>query len=414
MSVAPLPHLEYLPEPEDPRMLTAIDPEAPGYPPEAYGATPEQAAAWREATRESLRTVKRVQPWGGIALVLLILAAAMAYPWLTERYGAAFIPDSEWAYEDSGLRALAAEHGLDGEGIRVCIVDTGIDMNHPDFDFDLIAYRDFIANDHDTIQDRGEDRHGTMMAGILVSKGIVQGAAPRASVAIAAALDSDGSTRSEAVIAHAIEWCANDVDAHIISLSLGGEPEPGTEDSATAEAVENALSKGIFVVAAAGNSGTDGSTSDVSTPANIEGVIAVGALMENGSVWPESAYGSENDTAGELRTYPHQKPEITAPGVEIISTSDPGLAVPYSSSSGTSDATVFVTSALTLILERHWSALTDDGLAADRADIDLVKQALADSATGQADHDLHAGYGALDAVAWESAVADAIQARDGA
>ena len=55
MSTGRLRNLEYLPEPEDPIMLTAIDPEAPGYSPESYGATRNEAEAWRNATVETLR-----------------------------------------------------------------------------------------------------------------------------------------------------------------------------------------------------------------------------------------------------------------------------------------------------------------------------------------------------------------------
>ena len=68
MTPGPYRHLEYLPEPEDPRMLTAIDPDAPGYPPEAYGATLEEAEAWRQATNENHRR-DRPKPWGIIPSV---------------------------------------------------------------------------------------------------------------------------------------------------------------------------------------------------------------------------------------------------------------------------------------------------------------------------------------------------------
>ena len=63
MSPDRLRNLEYLPEPEDQRMLTAIDPDAPGYAPSAYGATLNEAEAWRNATVETLRSSKP-RPWG--------------------------------------------------------------------------------------------------------------------------------------------------------------------------------------------------------------------------------------------------------------------------------------------------------------------------------------------------------------
>ena len=146
----------------------------------------------------------------------------------------------------------------------------------------------------------------------------------------------------------------------IISLSLGGDPDPENPlGSQTAYAVGDALDHGVFVVAAAGNSGGAGTgVTDVSVPANVDGVIAVGAVDQDGLLWDRTATGSQTEGAdGDERIEPNQKPEVSAPGVGIISTSDPDLSIPYSASSGTSDATVFVTGALALILERHGDAL---------------------------------------------------------
>ena len=99
--------------------------------------------------------------------------------------------------------------------------------------------------------------------------------------------------------------------------------------------------------------------------------------------------------------------------IGIISTSDSTLSIPYSASSGTSDATVFVTGALALILERHGDALPSSNTT--RAGITLVKQALADSCQPHSlqgeDHHPRWGYGILDATAWERAVADSIAAQ---
>ena len=97
------------------------------------------------------------------------------------------------------------------------------------------------------------------------------------------------------------------------------------------------------MVAAAGNSGGAGTeVTDVSVPANVGGVIAVGAVDINGNLWERTATGSDTEGAdGEQRVEPNQKPEVSAPGVDIISTSDPSFSIPYSSSTGTSDSTVF-------------------------------------------------------------------------
>ncbi len=419
MSTGPYRHLEYLPEPEDPRMLTAIDPDAPGYPPEAYGVGVEHAEAWRQATREAMSRPEKQRPFGIFIVITLVAVLLISYPWVVDFLGPTFTPDSQWAYDDTGITELQENYGLTGAGVRICIVDTGVDLSHPDLSgINLVAYKDFIAGDDSTVQDRGTDMHGTMMVGILAADGHLRGAAPGADIIVAAALGSDGTTQSESIVAQAVLWCWSEAEADIISLSLGGDPDPENPlGSETANAVRKALENGVFVVAAAGNSGGAGTeVTDVSVPANVDGVIAVGAIERSGDLWNKTATGSATEGAeGDIREEPHQKPEVVAPGVGIISTSSTALAIPYSSSTGTSDATVFVTGALALILERHGSDLTRAGIDADRADIDLVKQALADSCVRsdlQGDsHHLRYGYGSLDAIAWERAVADAISAR---
>ena len=394
-------------------MLTAIDPEAPGYSPEAYGATRNEAEAWRNATVETLRQ-PNPRPWGVMLALCVTSLLILAYPQMTLFFADALTPGSKWAYEDTNIYALQDEFGLTGVGVRVCIVDTGFETGHPALkEANVVGYRDFVGGEDALIQDRGKDRHGTMMAGILVANENYRGAAPEVDLIIAAALNADGSTKSETTVADAVEWCWNEMNADIISLSLGGEPDPENPlGSLTADAVEDALANGVFVVAAAGNSGGAGTeVTDVSVPANVGGVIAVGAVDINGDLWERTATGSDTEGAGgPERVEPNQKPEVSAPGVDIVSTSDPSLSIPYSYSTGTSDSTVFVTGALALILERHGGALSTFEDPYDA--IMLVKQALAESCQTSplqgGEHHPRWGYGMLDATAWERAVADAI------
>ena len=88
------------------------------------------------------------------------------------------------------------------------------------------------------------------------------------------------------MVSQAIRWCRISQDADIISLSLGANPGMGMDDeSETVLAVQEALDDGIFVVAAAGNTGLDTEINDVSIPANIEGVISVAATDKKSNIW---------------------------------------------------------------------------------------------------------------------------------
>ena len=148
-----LRNLEYLPEPEDPRMLTAIDPDAPGYAPSAYGATLNEAEAWRNATVDTLRRSKP-RPWGLLVALCMVSLLILAYPQMTVFFADALTPDSEWAYENTNIYALQDEYGLTGEDVRVCIVDTGFESEHPGLkDANLVGYRDFVGNDNSIVQD---------------------------------------------------------------------------------------------------------------------------------------------------------------------------------------------------------------------------------------------------------------------
>ena len=400
-------HLELMPEPEEPRLLTTVDPAAPGYPGEAYGLSDEEA----RRLRWPLGPIKEaLWPWGAVVFSLGTILLLVSWPFI-DAYLTPVLPDSEWAYEDTGIRRLQSS-GLTGEGVSVCIVDTGVDSSHPDLaGMSLAGFRDFYEENNDEVRDVGEEYHGTMMAGLLVANGTFIGAAPGVSLSVALALGPEGSSGQQDRVALAIRWCRITQEADIISLSLGSNPGMGMgTESETVSAVNEALDSGIFVVAAAGNTGLDDSISDVSVPANIPGVIAVGATYRSGISWQDSASGSVIDPyEGESRDFPNQKPEVSAPGVNIFSTATTELSPPYAYSSGTSDSTVFVTGALSLILELYGEELANEDGQMDQEGMELVKRALANSAVSgdgsDGAHDSKLGYGKLDAFEWASQVA---------
>jgi subtilisin family serine protease len=349
-------------------------------------------------------------PWGAITFAFGVVFMLLIWPHINA-YLSPILPETEWAYETTGIRELQ-DAGLDGSGVHVCIVDTGIDTAHPDFsNLTLAGFRDFYEGEHGLVRDVGEDSHGTMMAGLLVANGKFYGAAPGVDLSIALALGPSGTSGQEDRVAQAIRWCRITQKADIVSLSLGSDPGDGMGiQSETVLAVQEALDAGIFVVAAAGNTGDDASISDVSVPANMQGVIAVGVSTHSGNVWSNSANGSMVDPyTQENRSYPNQKPEVSAPGVLLFSTTSTQIEPPYAYSTGTSDSTVLVTGALALILELYGTALAGDDGVIDAEEMEMVKRSLASSCdksgTDGSPHDVRGGYGFLDAVQWASDIA---------
>ena len=395
-----------MPEPEEPSLLTAVDLDAPGYPGDAYGVSDEEA---RELRWPFGPMVRFLWPWGAVGFSATVAAFILLYPSIAPLLGEV-LPDSEWAYEDSGIRALQ-ENGNFGEGTRVCIVDTGIDISHPEFsEVNLVGFRDFYASNSNETRDIGYESHGTLMAGLLVSNDSFIGAAPGVSLSVAIALGPSGKSTNERMVSQAIRWCRISQNADIISLSLGSEPGSWVPSSSeTIDAVNEALGDGIFVVAAAGNADDDSNNSDVSTPASIEGVISVGAHGKDGNPWKDTASGSDVDPfSGEERSFPNQKPEILAPGVLLWSCISTEYSPPYAYSSGTSDSTVLVTGALALILNLYGDEIAGEDGKIDSHEMSLVKVALAKSARsapGQINaHDDRMGYGLLDAEEWANQV----------
>ena len=286
---------------------------------------------------------------------------------------------------------------LDGSGVRVCIVDSGIDTSHKDLDdMNLVAWRDFVNNQEQPYDDQG---HGTSMAGILVADGWIEGVAPKVELVVAKALSSDGSG-DDGIVADAIDWCVEQ-GVQIISLSLGGAPGLipfnifGGRDSG--DAADDAINQGIVVIAAAGNDGGPDDDGDVAHPSSERLVISVGGVTEDGSHWSGSSIGDNNGNLLPLilpRQDPHKKPEVVAPaeGVPVINNDGTWSIV-----DGTSAATVFVTGAVALLLEAN------PGLAANESSgssdtVVQIKQALMDSSKplpSQDGHDDNYGYGML-------------------
>ena len=287
--------------------------------------------------------------------------------------------------------------GLDGTGVRVCIVDSGIDTTHEDLSgMNLVAWRDFVNNQEQPYDDQG---HGTSMAGILVANGWMEGVAPKVELVVAKALSGNG-TGDDGVVADAIDWCV-DQNVQIISLSLGGAPGLipfsifGGRDSS--DAADDAIDQGIVVIAAAGNDGGPDDDGDVAHPSSERLVISVGGHTEDGSHWSGSSIGDNNGNLIPLilpRQDPHKKPEVVAPaeGVPVINNDGTWSIV-----DGTSAATVYVTGAIALLLEAVPSLAANES-SGSSATVVQIKQALMDTSKPQPSqdgHDDNYGYGML-------------------
>ncbi len=198
-----------------------------------------------------------------------------------------------------------------GQGIRVCVIDSGIDPAHPEL---MVAYaggKDFVDGDDepwDQIGERWGGSHGTHVAGTIAAQlssggdnvgsdmdrdGVV-GVAPGAQLLIARVLDTDGVAWMSEVLA-ALEWCEAE-QAHIATLSLGG----GLPSDTQQEAFERAGEK-MLVIAAAGNTGKS-----VEYPAAYPSVLAVGAVDSEMNRASFSSHGVNL--------------ALMAPGVDVLST----------------------------------------------------------------------------------------------
>ena len=167
------------------------------------------------------------------------------------------------------------ELGFTGKGIKIGVIDTGINLSHPDF-FNqgetsrFLKGYDFV--DNDTVP-QDTNGHGTQVTGIIAADGQLKGIAPMAEI-FSYRVSSDGESVPSNLIIKAINQAVEDrVD--IINISLGVNMTHNKIDNA----VNYAINQGIVVVAAAGNSGPDKST--IGSPARNPNAITVGATYNN-------------------------------------------------------------------------------------------------------------------------------------
>lgn len=239
---------------------------------------------------------------------------------------------------------LMWQAGFTGKGIKVGIVDTGIDPNHPDFAGRIGQIKDFT--NEGLVDNHG---HGTHVAGIIggsgaASNGKYKGVAPECTFYPAKVLRGDGSGNSSDVMA-GIEWAVQQ-GVQVINLSLGNE---GACDGTDALSVlcDAAVRRGVAVCVAAGNSGPGAST--VGSPGCAKTVITIGATTKGDQVAGFSSRGPTSD--GRV------KPDLCFPGSSIVSCRAAGTSMgmpvdnSYTSASGTSMATPHASGTCALLLQ---------------------------------------------------------------
>ncbi|WP_309115921.1 S8 family serine peptidase [Saccharothrix sp.] len=271
----------------------------------------------------------------------------------------------------------AWQAGHTGAGAKVAVLDTGIDVTHPDL-ADAVVDAAVFADSDSTDDRKG---HGTHVAATITGSGPYRGVAPDAKLLNAKVLDDNGRGKSSDAIA-GMEWAVA-AGADVVNMSFGSsQASDGTDPLSQAVNRLTAASGALFVVSA-GNSGPGEQT--LSTPAVADAALTVGAVNRDDAL---AEFSSRGPRVGDSAI----KPDITAPGVDIVAAKarNGHIGTPVGENhvalSGTSMAAPHVAGAAAILAAQHpdWSA-------------DRIKAALTATATPNpavATH--HQGTGRLD------------------
>ncbi|GAA2621009.1 S8 family peptidase [Actinomadura fulvescens] len=332
------------------------------------GAPGVRALGAREDQRlSSIGAVAVRQPKGQgtrLASALSARSGGVRHIWLDQKVRATAAPGtpklspaaSRAPRLDRNLSQVGAPRawkaGFTGSGVKVAVLDTGVDATHPDLAGRVAESKNF-SKAADVVDRNG---HGTHVAATVAGTGKAsggerRGVAPGASLMIGKVLDDEGEGELSDLIAGA-EWAAP--RSRVVNLSLGGwEQSDGTDP--LSQAIDKlTAAHGSLFVAAAGNSG---GLADISTPAAAGSALTVGAVDGKDTLAEFSSRGPRPGRAA-------MKPEIVAPGVDVVAARAKGTTMGepvdarYTAASGTSMATPHVAGAAALLAQRHpdWNA----------------------------------------------------------
>ncbi|MGW3986681.1 S8 family serine peptidase [Streptomyces sp. NPDC004830] len=241
--------------------------------------------------------------------------------------------------------------GFDGKGVKIAVLDTGVDATHADLQGQVVGAKNFTASP-DASDKVG---HGTHVASIAAgtgkkSGGTFKGVAPGAKILNGKVLDDDGFGSDSEILA-GMEWAVAE-GADVVNMSLGGGDTPAIDPM---EAAVNKLSedKGVLFAIAAGNEGDFGEQT-IGSPGSAAAALTVGAVDGKDKIADFSSRGPGLDGA--------LKPDVTAPGVDITAASAKGNQIAgevgekpagYMTISGTSMATPHVAGAAAILKQQH-------------------------------------------------------------
>lgn len=259
------------------------------------------------------------------------------------------IPADRAAAATWGIKAIQADKSVyTGAGIKIAVLDTGFDTNHPDFTGRSLTTCSFVPDE--TVDDL--HGHGTHCIGIACAstdrQGLRYGVAPGAHIYAGKVLNNRGSG-AQAWVLDGMSWAANS-GCHVLSMSLGSKVFPGQSyDIAYERAAQFALSKGTLIVAAAGNESrrSKNQFSPVGSPADCPSILAVGAVDSSLQVADFSNRALNKEGLVDL----------AAPGVAIYSSWP--MPAGYRTLSGTSMATPHVAGIIALLCEKYPEAAPD-------------------------------------------------------
>ncbi|MCJ7671264.1 MAG: S8 family serine peptidase [Acidimicrobiia bacterium] len=299
------------------------------------GSGPQEAVTFDAATpAEQKADVAKIEATQGDVVAVEVDQVANAAVNTDEPLYAGTAPftssQAQWGIDQATFPVAWGNGTAEGAGVKVAVIDTGVQGTHPDLAGAVVPGTDFVAGGDGTNDQNG---HGTHVAGILGARdqeptdtgGI--GGAPMVTILPVRVLDASGSGSYSAVI-NGINYAVAQ-GADVISMSLCGTGS----SSSLQTAVSNAIAAGVVVVAAAGNNGT----CNTLYPAVLPGVIAVGATVQS----PADTLASFSQHGSDV--------DIAAPG-SIIWSDIPTSS--YGQKSGTSMATPFVSAAAALLVKK--------------------------------------------------------------